>query len=38
MKGDPEIDEYMKDVSPRLLEVFRVDGKTSSCRSTGTTW
>ena len=28
MKGDPEIDEYMKDVSPRLLEVFRVDGKT----------
>ena len=28
MKGDPEIDEYLKDVSPRLLEVFRVDGKT----------
>ncbi len=28
MKGDPEIDEFLKDVSPRLLEVFRVDGKT----------
>ena len=28
MKGDADIDEYMKDVSPRLLEVFRVDGKT----------
>ena len=28
MKGDAEIDEYLKDVSPRLLEVFRVDGKT----------
>ncbi|HEY8192850.1 MAG TPA: extracellular solute-binding protein, partial [Gaiellaceae bacterium] len=28
MKGDAEIEEYMKDVSPRLLEVFRVDGKT----------
>jgi multiple sugar transport system substrate-binding protein len=28
MKGDPEIDDFLKDVSPRLLEVFRVDGKT----------
>ena len=28
MKGDSEIDEYLKDLSPRLLEVFRVDGKT----------
>jgi multiple sugar transport system substrate-binding protein len=28
MKRDSEIDEYLKDVSPRLLEVFRVDGKT----------
>jgi ABC-type glycerol-3-phosphate transport system substrate-binding protein len=28
MRGDPEVDEYLKDVSPRLLEVFRVDGKT----------
>ena len=28
MKGDPEVDEYLKDVSPRLLEAFRVDGKT----------
>lgn len=28
MKGDPEIDEFLRDVSPRLLEVFRVDGKT----------
>src|SRR5262249_11625592 len=28
MKGDPEIDEYLKDVSPRLLEALRVDGKT----------
>jgi multiple sugar transport system substrate-binding protein len=28
MKGDPEIDEYLKDVSPKLLEAFRVEGKT----------
>jgi ABC-type glycerol-3-phosphate transport system substrate-binding protein len=28
MKGDPEIDEFLRDVSPRLLEVFRVNGKT----------
>lgn len=28
MRGDAEIDEFLKDVSPRLLEVFRVDGKT----------
>ena len=28
MKGDPEVDEYLKDVSPKLLEAFRVDGKT----------
>ena len=28
MKGDPEIDEYLKDVSPKLLDAFRVDGKT----------
>jgi multiple sugar transport system substrate-binding protein len=28
MRGDPEIDEYLKDVSPRLLEALRVDGKT----------
>jgi len=27
-KGDPAIEEYKKDVSPRLLEVFVVDGKT----------
>lgn len=28
MRGDPEIDEFLKDVSPRLLEALRVDGKT----------
>ena len=28
MKGDTEVDEYLKDVSPKLLEAFRVDGKT----------
>lgn len=28
MKGDPEVDDYLKDVSPKLLEAFRVDGKT----------
>ena len=28
MKGDPEIDDYLKDVSPKLLEAFRVDRKT----------
>jgi len=28
MKGDPEVDDYLKDVSPKLLEAFRVGGKT----------
>jgi multiple sugar transport system substrate-binding protein len=28
MKGDPEIAEFVKDVSPKLLDAFRVDGKT----------
>jgi multiple sugar transport system substrate-binding protein len=28
MKGDPEIDDFLKDVSPKLLEAFRVEGKT----------
>lgn len=28
MRGDPEIDEFLKDVSPRLLEALRVDGTT----------
>ncbi len=27
-KGDPQIDEYLKDVSPKLLDALKVDGKT----------
>jgi multiple sugar transport system substrate-binding protein len=28
MKGDPDIAEFLKDVNPRLLEIFRIGGKT----------